>query len=302
LSSLRLIVPCTKRKRLPGDGLAVGQFKRHGIRDIDDLAERWRRQAICAAGGASLMAGTLYKGAQWPIIESARKQCSAHLHIISAGLGLLGENDRVPSYEATFSGGAPDSINVPDMTLAKAHQAWWKMLSVFHLPDQSGPRTLAGLMATHPDDCYLIVASPPYIQAIAADLLEGAAYDVLERMRRNHVAGRGICLTATELHALSVSQVGALWAHEEPGEMTVYKLTPTQEQALALLKQVGGALDYQLDIFGFAESPAASREQRIQMQTAKTLLRLGLVVAERTKEVRGKQVADRIALAPPATQ
>jgi hypothetical protein len=75
------------------------------------------------------------------------------------------------------------------------------------------------------------------------------------------------------------------------------KLTPSQEQALALLKAAGGALDYHRDVFAFAESPEVARDQRIGMQTAQALLRRGLVVAERTKEVRGKQVADRIALA-----
>lgn len=79
------------------------------------------------------------------------------------------------------------------------------------------------------------------------------------------------------------------------------KLTPSQEQALALLEAAGGALDYQRELWAFAEGPEADRDRRINMQTAKALLRRGLVVADRKKEVRGKEVADRIALVATST-
>lgn len=75
------------------------------------------------------------------------------------------------------------------------------------------------------------------------------------------------------------------------------KCTTAQEQALTLLEAAGGGLDYRREVFAFAESPEAPRDQRIQMQTAQALIREGVVVAERTKELRGKLVPDRIALA-----
>ncbi|WP_346798078.1 hypothetical protein R5M92_04175 [Halomonas sp. Bachu 37] len=46
--------------------------------------------------------------------------------------------------------------------------------------------------------------------------LQGAAHDVLSRLCRNYESGKGICLNAYELHALSVTQVGDLWAQEDP--------------------------------------------------------------------------------------
>lgn len=66
------------------------------------------------------------------------------------------------------------------------------------------------------------------------------------------------------------------------------KLSPSQAQALALLEAAGGALDYQRDHWAFAESPEAARDNQIKMLTAKSLLSRGLVVAERTKEVRAR--------------
>lgn len=73
-------------------------------------------------------------------------------------------------------------------------------------------------------------------------------------------------------------------------------LSSSQHEALDLLRSAGGALDYQREVYGFAAEPDAPRGQRIQMQTAKALINKRLVVVERTKELRGKQVPDRISL------
>lgn len=74
------------------------------------------------------------------------------------------------------------------------------------------------------------------------------------------------------------------------------KLTSTQQSALELLREAGGAMDYHREVFAFAAGPDAPRGQRIKMQTAQALIRQGLAVAERTKDMRGKPVPDRIAL------
>tara|TARA_Y100000310_G_scaffold345644_1_gene467661 strand:+ start:6613 stop:6867 length:255 start_codon:yes stop_codon:yes gene_type:complete len=76
------------------------------------------------------------------------------------------------------------------------------------------------------------------------------------------------------------------------------KLTPHQEKALQQLRLAGGTLDYQPEIYGFAV-PGALRSERIQMATAKALVDRELVVASRTKEMRGRQVIDQIQLPSP---
>lgn len=73
------------------------------------------------------------------------------------------------------------------------------------------------------------------------------------------------------------------------------KLTPSQEQALELLKQAGGKLDYQAPIYGFAVH-GAPRSERIVMGTAKALIAAGLVRASRTKNLRGNEVPDQLEL------
>lgn len=175
MSEIRLIVPCTKRKRLPASGLEVGRVMQQQAGGLDALVERWRQQVSrSATEGQTLPAGALYDGNQWSLVAAARQQCPAHLHILSAGLGLLGEGDPVPGYDATFSPGAADTIKAAGMPMREAQQRWWQALSGWRMPGQVGLRSLASLMAAHPGDRYLIVASPPYVQAISTDLLAGA--------------------------------------------------------------------------------------------------------------------------------
>lgn len=74
------------------------------------------------------------------------------------------------------------------------------------------------------------------------------------------------------------------------------KLTPAQTKALELLSDAGGALDYRPEMYGFAV-PGAPRADRVVMGTAKALIAAGLVIATRTKQMRGQDVPDRLELA-----
>lgn len=75
------------------------------------------------------------------------------------------------------------------------------------------------------------------------------------------------------------------------------KLTPTQEHAVSLLIAADGPLDYQGDLFGFAR-PGAGRDDRIGMNTAKALVRRGVVTVTKTKPSRWGDLIEQIALAP----
>ncbi|XLY90464.1 hypothetical protein ACK8QS_22605 (plasmid) [Ectopseudomonas mendocina] len=73
------------------------------------------------------------------------------------------------------------------------------------------------------------------------------------------------------------------------------KLTPAQTNALELLREAGGTLDYRPELYGFAV-PGAPRAARVVMGTAKALIAGGLVRATRTKPMRGQDVPDRLEL------
>lgn len=44
----------------------------------------------------------------------------------------------------------------------------------------------------------------------------GRAHDVLNRMKKAHDKGRGIRISAEELHWLSVTSIGSMWEDEDP--------------------------------------------------------------------------------------
>jgi len=75
------------------------------------------------------------------------------------------------------------------------------------------------------------------------------------------------------------------------------KLSTTQEKAVEILSATGGVLDYQAELFGFA-MPGASREDRIVMNTAKALVRIGVVKVTRTKPSRHGDLIDQITFVP----
>lgn len=74
------------------------------------------------------------------------------------------------------------------------------------------------------------------------------------------------------------------------------KLSETQTAALNTIKAAGGVLNYQIDLYGFAQ-PGAARSDRIEMNTAKALIKRGLLVctAEKT-DGHGRTLIDQITL------
>ena len=44
----------------------------------------------------------------------------------------------------------------------------------------------------------------------------GPAHDALNKMRRAHQRGTGCRLTAEQIHSLSVTRIGELWADKDP--------------------------------------------------------------------------------------
>ncbi|MCP1364099.1 hypothetical protein BIS06_02455 [Halomonas sp. BBD48] len=160
-----MITTCAQRKRLAAPpGLCLGE--EHPSESAARRFRYWRDKLHAAAQFETSPAHTLYQGAHWQQVRQLLEAYPAQLHVLSAGLGLLQGEDRVPGYQATFSPGHRDSVpgNSAD---------WWRWLCRSRLPGQTGLRSLASLMHAAPNDSYLIVASPPYLQAVNEDLRDG---------------------------------------------------------------------------------------------------------------------------------
>lgn len=106
--------------------------------DLRGLATSWRQ--TLAAHPANLPAGRRYIGRSISEARTSAETVRAKLWIVSAGLGLVAEEELVPGYDLTAAGGGP---GLP--ALLKAHGAsvadWWREITnncgISHLLDKT---------------------------------------------------------------------------------------------------------------------------------------------------------------------
>lgn len=156
MSSVHLIVTCTRRKTLPA-GETV-------FPDEDDAGKAYGTwlERLTKAGSAShpVTAGGLYTGQHWNRAAAAAARAGAELWIISAGLGFLHTSDRVVPYDATFA------------SMPCCHRTMWERLTA-RPPTQRRCPSLTALMRDRPHDRFIVAASPAYLQAVEDDLYAG---------------------------------------------------------------------------------------------------------------------------------
>lgn len=116
-------------------------------------------------------ASDLYSGDHWSVLRElgADPSMKIHLSVASAGYGLVGPQDRLKPYSATFAPHHPDSVAAAPGPRAKVLQAWWRELSAWAGPGH-GPRTLMQLASENPRTAMVVVASEAYLIAMEPDL------------------------------------------------------------------------------------------------------------------------------------
>lgn len=173
-------VPCTDRKRGGAASLPARFRSVDASFPIEGRAERWASKLVAErASGEVLPLRDLYVGPGWTASIDLvgtlheRLEGSTDALVVSAGLGLQSLNPLLPGwprYSATFATGHPDSIAGPTEDPSRAARKWWSLLSA---QDQLGGGSFRGLAGTH--DAVLVVASTPYLRAVADDLVAAAA-------------------------------------------------------------------------------------------------------------------------------
>ncbi|MDR6846953.1 hypothetical protein [Sphingomonas sp. BE137] len=156
-----VITTCTNRKRKPvSDRLHVSALPQA---KIADLATDWASRL--SAAPAVFAASEIYGGRAFQEAVLAAEILDAQLMVVSAGLGLVFGNERVPPYSCTVLIDAPDSVGarvLGDFSIGR----WWQALSAVSPYRQS----LHDVAEVHRG---LICAalSDNYIGMIADDLL-----------------------------------------------------------------------------------------------------------------------------------
>lgn len=118
-----IVTSCSKRKRFhPAAGLRASVLPKG---KLEAIASEWMQRV--GAATPVVEASGLYCGRQFSETLATRLHMQAKMLVISAGLGVLRVEDRVPSYSLTIARGVPDSI-LPLIDGKIGPSEWWQAL------------------------------------------------------------------------------------------------------------------------------------------------------------------------------
>lgn len=98
--------------------------------------------------------------------ENALKGRKCELWVVSAGLGLLPADLRIPNYSATFRSNDPDSV----ASDRAGRSDWWDLLVKWGR-DKRGIGSISDLARANPKATILIAVSSTYLEVIKNDLI-----------------------------------------------------------------------------------------------------------------------------------
>lgn len=166
---------CTSRKALPASRRLQARSMPKGT--LREISKEWKRRVRAADKRVAVK--ELYQGrAHCEAMEAARL-AQTRLCVISAGMGLITETDRIPAYSLTISDNQADSISRRVVNgVAFSPQEWWAALG------SNGIRTrsLAEVIARSKNKIFILALSSAYLTLVADDLLALKKRD-LKRVR-----------------------------------------------------------------------------------------------------------------------
>lgn len=166
--SICLLVGCTKRKRLP-----VASDLRFGAMapgPAEEVASAWvarERRSFDRLPAEQMYSGTGWRRSLEALAAARKNSQASEMFVLSAGMGLVSMQQRIPAYSATFAGGedrVADRIEGQESTSA-AHRAWWSVLGT-----GSQDQHRAVLEAAAPHTIVAAAFGADYLDALMDDL------------------------------------------------------------------------------------------------------------------------------------
>jgi hypothetical protein len=169
-----LVSSCTNRKKLPPPSEL--QARNLAESSLPALAHEWSRRL--SEANRTLSVRDLYGGRAFTEAIAASKAANADFFIISAGLGLVAIDERVPSYSLTVAGSDADNIlrKVRDFPGRPKH--WWTALN--RSLGRGAP--LARLVEEHNDQLFVFALPSTYLEMVSEDL-EALSAASIKRLR-----------------------------------------------------------------------------------------------------------------------
>jgi len=167
MSKIHLITSCTNSKKNGAFRAVLGSLT---LTSLDKMAKSWLQELERIPVQDCIPAVERYKGAHWSIAKSCTQEFGVELWIMSAGLGLVNQNDPIPDYQATFSGGSEHSIPAWSKKRAESNSNWWQLLAAYK------KRSFKVLFRDHSKDTFIVCGSKDYIRAVSADLIQAIQF------------------------------------------------------------------------------------------------------------------------------
>jgi hypothetical protein len=135
-------------------------------------AERWVDRIATAE--TPFTVEELYLGEYWQsgqrLLLDASKKFKVVPWVVSAGYGLLGSDDKLSPYGATFATSQADSIPRPwdPVSPSESRRQWWTALTETQW--RSSARSITDVVQDRPKDRFLLCIGPSYLDAVRPDL------------------------------------------------------------------------------------------------------------------------------------
>jgi len=171
---IKIVTNCTARKAKVAPAILRARSLPKGT--LAAVAKEWGRRI--ASAEEKVPAGELYQGRAFREAMRAARLAKTPLTIISAGLGSIGEEDRIPAYSLTVSDDSVDAISRKIEHETFRPGAWWTALR----RNGGTSKSLADWVRGTPDALFVLALSSAYLQLVLDEVLSFAQGD-LERLR-----------------------------------------------------------------------------------------------------------------------
>lgn len=176
-----IIVPCSGKKRIspPDDATAVSLTR--GVQTV--LQSAWA--AKVKALPSSVDAAALYSGRSFGLGRETARRFDARLFVISAGLGFVPGERRIPVYGMTISGKGPESVAARVVGRFDP-ESWWQAVA-------AGPYSVGAkeCLDSEREGLVLVALTRPYAKMFGGAL----ATAIGEAPHRLRIFGRGVAET-----------------------------------------------------------------------------------------------------------
>lgn len=152
-----IVTSCTQRKARVNSKVDLARLP--PVLKVQELASAWLD--VVSEASRELPANQMYRGRSIADVTASASVVESSWFVISAGLGLVASNEKIPAYECTVATGS--ELNFRLKTAGATTADWWSAITSLQ------PRPLSRLISQTPT---LLALPSSYLQMVHDDLAE----------------------------------------------------------------------------------------------------------------------------------